>query len=217
MLWIEVQQIINSPSDHIHRTAFLPFCIEVQNVHYPLQTWSDSPEAQVNIMDDSLINRFVSLLELCDGKLSVYFFGYRSQPHRNDRLIERTRRWEKYLAHHVSFGTREKECGIRTALDMGTKSSLHVFVGILGDLLELVDGHQTRLVGSSQITKYLVESRGRDRTVSESDSPYRIAINVEWNLLLKTFQCRNKLFPCFASKWFKFFYDSLTKDIHKVS
>lgn len=57
----------------------------------------------------------------------------------------------------MAMRAREDEVGIGASLDIGTEQCLYAIVGIVGDLLKLVDGNKTRLVGLVEISEYLIK------------------------------------------------------------
>ena len=153
---------------HCYSSHLLAQGVQVPVPVAPLPLPSQQPEGEELVIDE------IRIAFLGDEILLK-----KSQPHRDDRLIEWPRGREEYLTHHVSFGAREEKSGIRATLDMGAQGCLHILVSILGNLLELVDGYQTRLVGCSQVTEDLIKGRRGNRTVSKSYSPHRIAIDVK--------------------------------------
>ena len=90
-------------------------------------------------------------------------------------------------------------------------------VGILSNLLELIDSHQARTVGGVEITKDFLKGCRRINMLSKTDAPHRITAKVKRDLLLKRFQSNKEALHHFAPQWFKLFKNRLSKYTHKLS
>ena len=100
---------------------------------------------------------FVALLELGSGKLLVFLNIQWLQVHQRYALIEWAGRRCEHFCHQMAMRAREDEVGIGASLDIGTEQCLYAIVGIVGDLLKLVDGNKTWLVGLVEIREYLIK------------------------------------------------------------
>ena len=86
----------------------------------------------------------------------------------------------------MALGTGKDEGGVLAALDMSAQSCLHIAsVGVLGNLLKLVDGDQTRLVGMFEIGEYLIECHRRVLYLPHSNAPHGIAVDVKGQLRMQ--------------------------------
>ena len=79
----------------------------------------------------------------------------------------------------MTFRTGKNKSTVVALLDMGTQCRLYVWcIGVVGDLLELVNGNQARLVSIPKIFEYLVKRRGWIFYVAKSQTPCREVIDV---------------------------------------
>ena len=92
----------------------------------------------------------------------------------------------------MAVRTREDEVGIGATLNVGTEQCLYAIVGIVGDLLKLVDGNKTWLVGLVEISEYLIKRnfgiRSRER--------YRAATGFREILQAEMVCCGSEEFKC---------------------
>ena len=79
----------------------------------------------------------------------------------------------------MAMRAREDEVGIGASLDIGTEQCLYAIVGIVGDLLKLVDGNMSWLVGLVEISEYLIKRNFRIHHVAENYSPNWSPVDIE--------------------------------------
>lgn len=58
---------------------------------------------------------------------------------------------------------------------MSTQNGFHVLLGIPGDLLKLVDSHQTGLVGSFEVGEQLLQRHFRPANLPDTDVEYGLS------------------------------------------
>ena len=121
----------------------------------------------------------VAFLELGCGNLRVLLHIQRLQVHQRHALIEWTGRGCEHFCHQMAVRTREDEVGIGASLDIGTEQCLYAIVGIVGDLLKLVDSNKAWFIGLVEISEYLIKRNFRIHHVADAYSPNWSPVDIE--------------------------------------
>ena len=122
---------------------------------------------------------FVVLLELGSGKLLVFLNIQWLQVHQRYALIEWAGRRCEHFCHQMAVRTREDEVGIGATLNVGTEQCLYAIVGIVGDLLKLVDSNKAWFIGLVEISEYLIKRNFGIYYVADAYSPNRSPVDIE--------------------------------------
>ena len=122
---------------------------------------------------------FVAFLELGCGKLLVFLRIQRLQVHQRYALIEWAGRRCEHFCHQMAVRTREDEVGIGASLDVGTEQCFYAIVGIVGDLLKLVDSNKAWFIGLVEISEYLIKRNFRIYHVADAYSPNWSPVDIE--------------------------------------
>lgn len=91
------------------------------------------------------------------------------------RSGKKAARPKKDILHHVPLAAGEYESRIGTFLNVSTQNGFHVLLGIPGDLLKLVDSHQTGLVGSFEVGEQLLQRHFRPANLPDTDVEYGLS------------------------------------------
>ena len=132
--------------------------------------------------NDSWVQMFTRLLELVSAEIRIDLQIKRLEVHDRNSLVERTGRRSEHTVHHVPLGAREDEVSVITSLDIRANGGLHRIVIIAGDLLELVNRYQARLVSLVQICKNLIQSDRRIIDGTKPDTPGGYPVHIKRNL-----------------------------------
>ena len=121
-------------------------------------------------------------------------------------LIEWSRRRTEHLGHNASLAARKHKVAVLHLLDIATQQRFNILFGVMRDLLELVDGHDARLVGSVEIVENLLQSEFGISDVAQFHAKRRTTVqSVDadgatqrfqglYEAFCKPFSSRNKLF-----------------------
>ena len=110
----------------------------------------------LNLYDWASLPGLVTSVEVVLHKSQVLILGYGLQHHHVCTVVEGARRVEEHLVHDMSFAAREDEVGIAAVLDVRAQQSLDVLLCIVDNLLKLVNGNDTPLVGLFNTGKNLL-------------------------------------------------------------
>ena len=103
-----------------------------------------------------VVDGLATSVEVVLHKSQVLILGYGLQHHHVCTVVEGARRVEEHLVHDMSFAAREDEVGIAAVLDVRAQQSLDVLLCIVDNLLKLVNGNDTPLVGLFNTGKNLL-------------------------------------------------------------
>ena len=79
----------------------------------------------------------------------------------------------------MTVRAREDEVGIGASLDVGTEQCLYAIVGIVGDLLKLVDSNKAWFIGLVEISEYLIKRNFGIYYVADAYSPNWSPVDIE--------------------------------------
>ena len=101
--------------------------------------------------------RTVAPLEMPDDKRDVNLRRNGFQLQHVGTVVERPGGRCKHLLHHVAFAPGKDKMAVLRPLDVSPQQSLYILLRIFGNLLELVNRYDARLVRMSQILENLIE------------------------------------------------------------
>ena len=99
----------------------------------------------------------VPLQEMSDNERDIYIRSNCGQLKHIRTMIKRAGGRQEHLLHHMPFATGKNEMAIPYFLNVSTQQGFNILFRIFGDLLKLVDRHDTGFVSRFQITKNLIQ------------------------------------------------------------
>ena len=114
-------------------------------------------EQSVNTSNALVGNPFTGLFEMLPYEFVIGSLLDGAEVQERSTLVERPGSREENILHHVALASGKNEVRVGTFLYMRTQYGFHIFFRITGDLLELVNGHQTGFVRRFEIREKFLQ------------------------------------------------------------
>ena len=142
-----------------------------QSLHIPRMTFEQS----VNTSNALVGNPFTGLFEMLPYEFVIGSLLDGAEVQERSTLVERPGSREENILHHVALASGKNEVRVGTFLYMRTQYGFHIFFRITGDLLELVNGHQTGFVRRFEIREKFLQRYLRLAYLPDTDVEYGLS------------------------------------------